>query len=305
MNVPKKWWWVAAIVVPLTVALVNLVPKLTSKHKPDGTFIVQGSQHLGDVAFNRYEVVVDQAEALVPGKLPADLLTELRRGTALLQQRQFDKGISVLATLVDRVPAPALYSNLGAAYLAQGASSQAQEYFDLAGPEDRAVRFNRETLRVQRRNSEPTESPLVKPKLTTARMEAAGAETASERCSSLLGPTQTLASGGDSFASAAELPLGRYVSEYSLKFDIYRYFRTRLQSGQTLLVRFRTADELQVTAGASIYDFDGGLLAQDTAVGRSAKGSVSATTDEDTLMYVSVGSHAGMTKGSVYCFDVY
>ena len=55
MNIPRKYWWVIAIVIPILVAVVGIIPQLISKDEPSKPFYVEvvGTQFNGQVAFNR------------------------------------------------------------------------------------------------------------------------------------------------------------------------------------------------------------------------------------------------------------
>ena len=64
MEIPKKYWWSVAIVVPVVIAVIGIVPQFLPKggsgSKTDSFHInVVGTQFNGEVAFNNVTVVAD------------------------------------------------------------------------------------------------------------------------------------------------------------------------------------------------------------------------------------------------------
>ena len=133
MRVPKKWWWVVAIAVPLLVAIIAIVPHLLPQDRGGGdTFFVAGTQFNGDVAFNSVTVVTGQLREMSGEELPDTVLETLRKALKFVKSREFDKAIPLLESVADAAPVPALFNNLGAAYLATGSREKARSYFEKA-----------------------------------------------------------------------------------------------------------------------------------------------------------------------------
>lgn len=140
MYVPKKWWWVVAVVVPLAVAIIGIVGNPWKDGGRD-VFYVAGTQFAGDVAFNNVSVVVEQAQQESGEELPESVLKTLRQAADLIKSRKFERAIPLLKSAEEVAPVPALRGNLGAAYLAIGDTETANRYFQQA-PNEEAARFN-------------------------------------------------------------------------------------------------------------------------------------------------------------------
>ena len=62
MAVPKKWWWLVGVAVPITVAVIAIVPDLIRPGGGGETFSVIGTQFNDEVYFNTVSVILEQAE---------------------------------------------------------------------------------------------------------------------------------------------------------------------------------------------------------------------------------------------------
>ena len=147
MHVPKKWWWVVGIAVPLIAAVIAIVPDVIRKGGlgAGDTFYVAGTEFTGDVAFYNLTVVTEQVRRSRGAELPDSVVEVLRQATDLARSRQFDKAIPLLESVKDAAPVPALFNNLGAAYLATGNRGRAKNYFEkaiAASPDEQTARFN-------------------------------------------------------------------------------------------------------------------------------------------------------------------
>ena len=133
MRVPQKWWWVVAIAVPILAAIITIVPLLFPQDTGGGdTFYVAGTQFNGDVAFNSVTVVIGQVRQISGEEMPDTVLEALRKALKFVESREFDKAIPLLESVAEAAPVPALFNNLGAAYLATGSREKARSYFEKA-----------------------------------------------------------------------------------------------------------------------------------------------------------------------------
>ena len=147
MDAPKKWWWVIGVAVPVAVAAIAIVPHLLSKGAGGGgdTFYVAGTQFNGNVAFHNVTLVADQARQMTGKELPDSIVESLRQAMSLAQAKKFDQTIPLLESAAKAAPVPALFNNLGAAYLATGNVEKARGFFEqaLAGsPNEKTAHFN-------------------------------------------------------------------------------------------------------------------------------------------------------------------
>ena len=122
MDAPKKWWWVIGVAVPVAVAAIAIVPHLLPKGAGGGgdTFYVAGTQFNGNVAFHNVTLVAEQARQMTGKELPDSVVESLRQAMSLVHARKFDQAIPLLESAAKAAPVPAVFNNLGAAYLATG-----------------------------------------------------------------------------------------------------------------------------------------------------------------------------------------
>ena len=178
MHVPKKWWWVVAVVVPLAAASIKIIPLIWDRaHGGDTIYVdVVGNQFNGQVAFNSVTVVAEQAQQKSGEELPESVLELLRQATDFIQSREFERAIPLLQSAEEAAPVPAVYNNLGAAYLASGYRETARRYFEKAltgSPEEKTTaHFNFNQFRRARPPSgsigprEPSDVPGLEAEVT-------------------------------------------------------------------------------------------------------------------------------------------
>jgi len=146
MDIPKKYWWLVGIVVPIIVAIIAVVPPLLKEDAGETiNYEVNGTQIIGDVAFNNMDIIVEQAQQMLGKELPEDLLKSLHQALKFIQSKEFYKAIPALESAKSVVPVPAVFNNLGAAYLATGNKDKAKDYFEKAldrKPNEEAANFN-------------------------------------------------------------------------------------------------------------------------------------------------------------------
>lgn len=126
---PKKWWWLAAVAVPIAVAVINNVSDIFRPGSGGGgnTTNIYGSQFNAAVTFNTINVV-DQADKAGIEFSESDLET-LQQAISLFQARQFNAAIPLLQSLEEVAPVPAVLNSLGEAHLATGDCKAAKRYY--------------------------------------------------------------------------------------------------------------------------------------------------------------------------------
>ena len=143
MKVPKKYWWVIGIAVPIIVAVIGIMPQLIPKDGGGGTFYVEvvGTQFNGKVAFNNVTIVAEQTRGQLGTELPKEVVETLRKALELAQAKNFNEAIPAFESVAKVAPVPAVFNNLGAAYLATGNKEKAIAAFENA-PDQETARFN-------------------------------------------------------------------------------------------------------------------------------------------------------------------
>ena len=133
MDIPKKWWWVVGIAVPVVVALITIIPPIISTlgGKDDAADIVYnevaGNQYQGGVAYSTVNFIARQIEHTSSQPLPADVRTLLADAMAAIDDGDFDKAIPLFEAAADTVSSPGILNNLGAAYIATGETERARD----------------------------------------------------------------------------------------------------------------------------------------------------------------------------------
>ena len=133
MDIPKKWWWVVGIAVPVVVALIAVIPQIMSTlgGKDDAADIVYnqvaGNQYQGGVAFSTVNFIARQIEYTSGQPLSADVRTLLTDAMIAIDDGDFDKAIPLFEAAANTVSSPGLLNNLGAAYIAVGETERARD----------------------------------------------------------------------------------------------------------------------------------------------------------------------------------
>jgi len=133
VDIPKKWWWVAGVAVPVVVALIAVIPQLVSTPggKDDAAEIVYnevaGNQYQGGVAYSTVNFIARQFEQTSGQPLPADVRAVLTDAMAAIDDGDFDKAIPLFEAAADTISSSGLLNNLGAAYIAAGETERARD----------------------------------------------------------------------------------------------------------------------------------------------------------------------------------
>lgn len=119
MKVPQRWWWIAAIAVPIVVAVIGIGPDLLGLGSDEPNLVynrVEGSQFQGDVEVREGgQPLADEVVALLEDAMQA------------VEDGAPDKAVPLFQAAAEVASTPAVLNNLGAAYLAAGEPEQARE----------------------------------------------------------------------------------------------------------------------------------------------------------------------------------
>ena len=130
----KKYWWAAAIAVPVLVATINIVPSLLKKESPTTNIDAHSDSH--DINFQQINIIEREYTRKTGQPLPADLRQQLEQAQQLIDQKQYDQGIPLLRTVAEKAPVPSVLTNLGNALALTGKSTEAQASFSQAAAAD-------------------------------------------------------------------------------------------------------------------------------------------------------------------------
>lgn len=144
VHVPKKWWWVVAVAVPLVGGALAVSPKLIAFFQDapwspsisgrviikESTIqagnIVGGDLHEGDEVQTHIALTFG---TITPGLSPEEREI-VERAIDRLRNGDYEGAIPVLKAVAERAPTPSILNNLAAAHLAIGETAAARRIID-------------------------------------------------------------------------------------------------------------------------------------------------------------------------------
>ena len=134
----RKYWWVAAIVVPIVVALIGLIPLTRSKAGGLPTFSVDSH----DLNLTDITVIEGEYKSKTGQELPAEVRQRLQQAQTLIEQRRFDEGLPLLRQTAESLQLASVFGELGTALALAGKKGEAEAAFlkaSSADPNNRAA----------------------------------------------------------------------------------------------------------------------------------------------------------------------
>ena len=210
-------------------------------------------------------------------------LNSYSMGLAYVQQRDLDKAIESLQASINQVPTLSAQYTLAYLYQQKGDARNAADHLAAA--------------QVIADNSGDS--------LAKLRVVQLGASQVAAKSEShgMVGDKRRLPEGGKKPEDAPSISPGLYVSNIALSNNEFRYFKTSIRAGQTLVIDIMTSDT-GTYAFASIYDADAILKASDGLMARSNLKSIKWQAPGDTLLYLSIGSEYGNSPNTFYRISI-
>jgi tetratricopeptide (TPR) repeat protein len=115
----KKYWWLAAVIVPVVVALIGIVPSFLNT--ASGSQYITNNQLDGDMYFTTNISVEDPT-----------LQEEVRRAVELAQQKQYAQSAKAFEALAAQIQSAEIYNNLGVVQAAAGNMGPARTAYQQA-----------------------------------------------------------------------------------------------------------------------------------------------------------------------------
>jgi len=121
-KIPKKYWWVVAVAVPIVIALIAIVPQL---RKPTGgsgggTTITGGTNTIvygtNNTFITNVNVFAREYELQTGQPLSDDLRKQIEAAVAAAQQNNHAESVRLFEQVAKAAPIPAIYNNLGVEY---------------------------------------------------------------------------------------------------------------------------------------------------------------------------------------------
>lgn len=144
-DYPKKYWWLILIVVPLTAAVISVIPQFQGKE--DGESIkISNTEFSGDLHFNRMDVIIEEFTQMT-GKTLDDpqLLTLIQKGVNLVVGKEYGAALLLFQEITKQVDLPSVKNNLGALYASTGKFAEARKSYQEAiaqAPSNPQVQYN-------------------------------------------------------------------------------------------------------------------------------------------------------------------
>jgi len=140
-KVPRKYWWVVAVAVPVAVALIPIVPGLL---KPPGSGGGTSTAITGDnntVTFDysthntfvsNVNVIAREYELQTGRPLGDDLRRQIESAVNAAMQNNHTESIRLLEQVAQAAPVPAIYHNLGVEYAKTQNVNASRQAFELS-----------------------------------------------------------------------------------------------------------------------------------------------------------------------------
>jgi hypothetical protein len=141
-KVPRKYWWIVAVAVPVAVALISIVPGL---FKPPGsgggtsatitgnnnTVTFDYSTHNNTFVSN-VNVIAREYELQTGRPLGDDLRRQIESAVNAAMQNNHTESIRLLEQVAQAAPVPAIYHNLGVEYAKTQNVNASRQAFELS-----------------------------------------------------------------------------------------------------------------------------------------------------------------------------
>jgi len=140
-KVPAKYWWVAVVAMPLTIAIIAIVPALRSSGgTSSGTNLtINGDKNKVSFDYSTHNtfvtnvnVIAREYEQQTGRPLSGDLRQQVEAAVAAAMQNNHAESIRLFEKVAAAAPVPAIYNNLGVEYARTQNTEAAQRAFELS-----------------------------------------------------------------------------------------------------------------------------------------------------------------------------
>lgn len=140
----KRYWWLIAIVVPIVLAVIGIVPNLIDSLKPKSSPLPEGISITNTNFVNNMYFVTQVTSAGDSAKAQAAQQV-IQNATGLVQNKDYANAITQLEQAATQYQYPSIYNNLGVLYANLGEYDKARDAYNRAlklDPNDQAANFN-------------------------------------------------------------------------------------------------------------------------------------------------------------------
>ena len=140
-KVPRKYWWVVAVAVPIAAALISIVPGL---FKPSGSgggtsTAITGDNNTVNFDYSTHNtfvtnvnVIAREYELQTGRPLGDDLRRQIESAVNAAMQNNHTESIRLLEQVAQAAPVPAIYHNLGIEYAKTQNVNASRQAFELS-----------------------------------------------------------------------------------------------------------------------------------------------------------------------------
>ena len=139
-KIPRKYWWVVAVALPVLLALISIVPNLLKSSGGSGGGInttFTGNNNTVDYSTHNtfvtnVNVFAREYELLTGLPLGDDLRRQIESAVDAAKQNNHTESIRLLEQVAEAAPVPAVYNNLGVEYAKTQNANASRKAFELA-----------------------------------------------------------------------------------------------------------------------------------------------------------------------------
>jgi hypothetical protein len=137
-KVPRKYWWVVAVAVPVAIALISIVPTLF-KSSGSGGGTRTGDNNTVNFDYSTHNsfvtnvnVIAREYELQTGRPLGDDLRRQIESAVNAAMQNNHTESIRLLEQVAQAAPVPAIYHNLGVEYAKTQNVNASRQAFELS-----------------------------------------------------------------------------------------------------------------------------------------------------------------------------
>jgi len=140
-KVPRKYWWVVAVAVPVAVALISVVPGLFKSSGSGGgtSTAITGDNNTVNFDYSTHNtfvtnvnIIAREYELQTGQPLGDDVRRQIESAVNAAMQNNHTESIRLLEQVAQTAPVPAIYHNLGVEYAKTQNVNASREAFELS-----------------------------------------------------------------------------------------------------------------------------------------------------------------------------
>jgi hypothetical protein len=173
-KVPRKYWWVGVVAVPVAVAIIAILPGLLRPTKPGGGPSTTISGNNNTVSFDysthntfvtNVNVIAREYEVQTGRPMSDNLRAQVQAAVDAAKQNNHAESIRLFENVAKVAPVPAIYHNLSVAYGKVQNSAASRRAFELSKEkiaEVAAAQAKNQSLSADALKPPPTSGPAVR-----------------------------------------------------------------------------------------------------------------------------------------------